>query len=248
MTVVINFVKYHFKSALRTIYWIYNLSKINFGSNVNLSFPIQVEGHGFAKIDSNCTIEKNVKLGIGKNAQLVIGKNSFFEKQGTLLIGDSNVLKIGNHFKLGTHARLYVKNNWTFGDNVTIETYCSIFARESEKTGMLTIGNNSNIGDYTIMDIVDNIQIGNDVAIGPNCTIYTHDHIYTDKSKPAWKGGLISKPIIIEDGAWIGSNVTILPGVIIGKRAVVAAGSVVTKSLDPECVYGGIPAKLIKEI
>ena len=65
---------------------------------------------------------------------------------------------------------------------------------------------------------------------------------------PAWKGGLVSHPVTVEDGAWVGSGVTILPGVTIGKRAVVAAGSLITKSVESNTIVGGIPAKLIKRI
>jgi acetyltransferase-like isoleucine patch superfamily enzyme len=149
---------------------------------------------------------------------------------------------------LGEASRCFVQNDWLIGNNVKIETHCAVFARESEKSGKLVIGNNSNIGDHTIIDLVDDLTIGNDVAIGPNCTLYTHDHIYDDINLPAWKGGIISKPIIIEDGAWVGSSVTILPGITIGKRAVVAAGSIVTKNVETNCIYGGNPAKLIREI
>lgn len=53
-------------------------------------------------------------------------------------------------------------------------------------------------------------------------------------------------PITVGDGAWIGANCTILPGVTIGRGAVVAAGSVVTKSIGDNEMYAGVPAKLIR--
>ena len=86
------------------------------------------------------------------------------------------------------------------------------------------------------------------MAIGPNSTIYSHDHRYDAKGKAAWKGGVVRKQVVIKDGAWVSSGVTILPGVTIGKNCVIAAGAVVTKSTDDNCIYGGIPAKKIKEI
>jgi len=54
-------------------------------------------------------------------------------------------------------------------------------------------------------------------------------------------------PVIIEDYAWVSSRTTLLPGVTIGKGAVVAAGAVVTKSVEPYTVVGGVPAKKIGE-
>jgi len=56
-----------------------------------------------------------------------------------------------------------------------------------------------------------------------------------------------SGDVIIEDYVWLGSSVIVLPGVTIGRGAVIAAGAVVTKSIPPMCVAGGIPAKFIKE-
>ena len=92
------------------------------------------------------------------------------------------------------------------------------------------------------------LPIGQSVAIGPNCVIYSHDHTYDSDAPAAWKGPLITKPVTIKDHAWIGSGVTILPGVTVGERAVIAAGSVVTKDVQPNSVYAGIPAKKIKDI
>ena len=57
-----------------------------------------------------------------------------------------------------------------------------------------------------------------------------------------------AKPIIIDDGCWIGANATIIGGVTIGEGAVVAAGAVVTKDVEPYTMVGGVPAKIIKEL
>jgi acetyltransferase-like isoleucine patch superfamily enzyme len=58
----------------------------------------------------------------------------------------------------------------------------------------------------------------------------------------------VGKPIFIKQNAWIGANVTLLPGVTIGENAVVAAGAVVSKDVPDNAVVGGIPAKIIKTI
>ena len=59
---------------------------------------------------------------------------------------------------------------------------------------------------------------------------------------------MFPSPIHIEKNVWIGSNSTILPGVTIGKNAVVAAGAVVTKDVSENTVVGGVPARIIKTI
>ena len=58
----------------------------------------------------------------------------------------------------------------------------------------------------------------------------------------------IAKPVSIGNDVWIGGNVTILPGVNIGNNVVIAAGAVVTKDIPDNCVAGGVPARVIKEI
>lgn len=242
------FILYYLKRGARHFYWLYRLSQANFGKGVKLAFPLIIEGKGKIKIGEHCDLGKDVRLGIAESARFEIGNNGQLETKSTILLNKGKKLTIGSGFKLCEGARLFVQQDWIFGDEVKIETHCAIFSREEGYTGVLNIGNGTHIGDNTILDIADDIKIGNDVAIGPNCTLYTHDHDYKNKNLPAWKGDIETKPIIIDDGAWVGSNVTVLPGVHIGKRAVVAAGSVVTKNVEPNSLIGGIPAKLIKAI
>lgn len=96
------------------------------------------------------------------------------------------------------------------------------------------------------------LTIGKKVIFGPRPTIITGDHridilgkhiidVTVDEKLPE-----NDMPVTIEDGCWIGANVTILKGVTIGRGSIVAAGAVVTKSCPPYSIIGGIPAKLIK--
>ncbi|WP_299778170.1 DapH/DapD/GlmU-related protein [uncultured Formosa sp.] len=248
MGIVLIFIKYHINQCVRQLFWLLKLAKSNIGKGVSIQFPVIREGNGTFSLGDKSKLEKRTNIGVGDKAILDVGKDALFEEASTILVNKHHALKIGNQFKLGAHARLYVNSDWNFGNAVKIETHCAIFARESGFAGKLSIGDHSHIGDFTIIDLVNDVVIGSDVAIGPNCTLYTHDHEYKDKTVAAWKGGILSKPITIEDGAWIGSNVTILPGVTIGARAVIAAGSVVTKDVEAETIVGGIPAKLIKTI
>lgn len=88
------------------------------------------------------------------------------------------------------------------------------------------------------------IYIGDRALIGHNCVIATLNH----NMDPAKRANLLPAPVHIGSDAWLGANVTILPGVTIGDGAVVAAGAVVTKDVAPNTVVGGVPAKLIKEL
>lgn len=88
-------------------------------------------------------------------------------------------------------------------------------------------------------------------AIAENLTVHTGNHArlvglfvtdITEDNKP--KG--FDEDVIVEEDVWIGCNVTLLSGVTVGRGATVAAGAVVTKSLPPYCICGGVPAKPLK--
>ena len=113
-------------------------------------------------------------------------------------------------------------------------------------------GKNIYIGDnftgnynITMLDIRE-IYIGDNVMIGPNTLITTVNHPLSPMGRRKHLG--IASPVTIGDDVWIGGNVTILPGVTIGNNVVVAAGAVVTKDVPANCVVGGVPARIIKEI
>jgi maltose O-acetyltransferase len=104
------------------------------------------------------------------------------------------------------------------------------------------IGNNCVIGEFALIDARSGVVIGDNVNIAGNVTIYTLEH---DPDSPTFdtKGG----PVIIDDYAYIGSHVVILPGVHIGYGAVVATGAVVTQDVPPYHIVGGVPARFIRE-
>jgi len=90
------------------------------------------------------------------------------------------------------------------------------------------------------------VTIGDRVSIGHHVIIITADHAIGASEFRA--GALTARPVTIEEGAWIAARATLLPGVTIGRGAVVAAGAVVTKDVAPNTLVGGIPAKLIRHL
>jgi len=106
----------------------------------------------------------------------------------------------------------------------------------------LEIGSGSTIGFKVHLDDRRGIKIRENVTIASEVMIWTLHHDYEDIHFKTIGGS-----VVIEDYAWICSRAVILPGVTIGKGAVVAAGSVVTKDVDPWTVVGGVPAKKISE-
>lgn len=99
--------------------------------------------------------------------------------------------------------------------------------------------------NLTILD-VGKVTIGKNVQIAPNVSIYTAGHpVHADSRNSGYEYGI---PITVGDNVWIGGNTVILPGVTIGKNAVIGAGSVVSKDIPDNVIAAGNPCKVIREI
>lgn len=104
----------------------------------------------------------------------------------------------------------------------------------------LIIGNHSTINQKCRLDSRGGLVIGNNVSISAEVCILTAEH---DVHAPDFRG--IQESVQIEDYVFVGTRAMILPGVILGKGSIVAANAVVTKSVDPYMIVGGIPARVI---
>jgi putative colanic acid biosynthesis acetyltransferase WcaF len=105
----------------------------------------------------------------------------------------------------------------------------------------LSIGDHSWIGEEVWIDNLILVRIGANVCISQGAYLCTGNHDWSDRSF-----GLQVKAVTVEDGAWVGAKALICPGVMIGRSAVVAAGSVVTSDIPPYEVHGGNPAQFLR--
>lgn len=125
--------------------------------------------------------------------------------------------------------------------------------------GEISIGENSYVGEGSRIWSGESIYIGNNVLISHNVNIVdtnSHEVNHLERAEgyvnllkrghPKEKGSIITKAIIIEDYAWISFNATVLKGVNIGRGAIIAANSVVTKDVPEFTMVAGNPAKFIK--
>lgn len=108
----------------------------------------------------------------------------------------------------------------------------------------ISIGEGTIIGDESKLDGRNGLIIGKNVNFSSGVWIWTEQH---DMNDPYFRTNNSGGAVQIEDRAWISCRTIILPGVRIGRGAVIAAGAVVTKDCEPFCIYGGIPAKKIGE-
>ena len=110
------------------------------------------------------------------------------------------------------------------------------------------IGSNSFIGLYCYLN--GNVRVGDNVLIGPHCSIVAGNHKFDPTT--GWFSARTEKDgddsVVIGDGCWLASGVTVTPGVKLGRANLVCAGSVVTKSTPDYAILAGVPAKQVGEI
>lgn len=152
-----------------------------------------------------------------------VGGSDFISKKMRIKIMKWAGFKIGSRVLVRQHV-FFDSNSVFIGDGSFINRFCSF------QDG----GHNATL------------KIGKEVRIGPNCIFLGATHKFGDSRRRAM--GAYVGNVIIEDGCWLGGNVTVLPGVTIKKGCIIGAGAVVTKDTEPDGVYVGIPAKRIKSL
>jgi len=105
----------------------------------------------------------------------------------------------------------------------------------------ISIGNFVDIGEFVVLRGAGGLTIGDRVLIAAQVTITTAGH----SIRPPRYNMNEFAPILIEDDVWVGAGAIILPGVTVGSGAIIAAGSVVSRSVEPRTIVGGVPARLI---
>ena len=131
-------------------------------------------------------------------------------------------------FSLGTHS--------------VVESYSCI----NNAVGDVVIGDHTRIGIHNT--IIGPVTIGSHVNLAQGITVTALNHNFENIKERIDSQGITTKQVVINDDVWIGANAVILPGVTIGRHAVVAAGAVVTTDVPENTVVGGVPAKIIKRL
>lgn len=135
------------------------------------------------------------------------------------------IIKIGKNTKL--HPTVLLRQ----AERIIIGEYCLINHNNVLQAGKKT----------------GRIIIGNYVHTGANVMMFAFNHAFDSIEVPTINQDYYDGDIVIEDDVWIGAGTIILPGVVIGKGVIIASGSVVNKDVEPYCIYGGVPAKLISK-
>ncbi|MGG7145251.1 acyltransferase [Clostridium butyricum] len=129
--------------------------------------------------------------------------------------------------------KVFYFNGIKFGNNTVFYPGCRITV---EPKGKIVIGKNCFFNHHCSLTSLKNIYIGDDCIFGENVKIYDHNHNINKKSIIFRKQGYSVAPTIIGNNCWIGSNVTILPGVCVGNNVVIGAGSIITKNISDNTI------------
>lgn len=185
------------------------------------------------QLGANVIIEDYCVIGIppanwkGDPLETVIGDNSIIRSHTVLYAGNT----IGNHFQTGNKANIRELN--VIGSNVSVGTM-SVVEHHVEISDGVRIHSGAFIPEFTVLKA--------NVWIGPNVVFTNAKYPASPGAKEALTG------VQVDEGAIIGANTTLLPGVRLGATCLVGAGSVVTCDVEPGCVVVGSPAVKVNDI
>jgi acetyltransferase-like isoleucine patch superfamily enzyme len=145
--------------------------------------------------------------------------------------------------KLGRNVRMFAFVNLygcTIGDNTRLGTFVEV-----QKNAR--IGNNCKISSHTF--VCEGVEIEDDVFVGHGVTFINDPYpgAVNEKGEPQSEKDWVVVPTVVKRGASIGSGSTIMCGITIGERALVGAGSVVTRDVSPDTIVAGNPARAIRK-
>lgn len=179
---------------------------------------------------------KRVK--IGKNFRADSIPRIIVDKRCTLIFGNDVELRRSLEFRIHGQSQIII------GNNIRIDRGVRILAANS---AIIKIEDGTRIGLYSVFNGGDSITVGKKALISGYVYLQTSMHGFASKSEFVQNQGYTHAPVFLEEDCWLGAHVVVLPGVVIGKGAVVGGNAVVTKSVEPFQVVAGIPAKPLKE-
>jgi acetyltransferase-like isoleucine patch superfamily enzyme len=157
--------------------------------------------------------------------------------------------EFGRGTALETPVRLLGERRIAIGSDVFVGPGCWLQTMdEGGDEVALWIGDGSNIAGNCVISAVSHVRLGKKVLLARNVYISDHIHAYEDATTAVLEQGVARvQPVDIEDGAWLGQNVVVCPGVRIGRGAVVGANAVVLEDIPDFSLAVGAPARVVRE-
>lgn len=176
------------------------------------------------KYERRLSLCRNTYSLLNKRKFKSIGAKSYF--WNPIFLSGTQYIEIGERTGIWPHARVEVIDG----------------RKEKAVSPVLKLGNNVNIGQDLHIACADSIVIEDDVLISSGVFITDLSHVTTDYDKPVIEQGITTKPVKICEGAFIGRDCVILPGVTLGRHCVIGANAVVTKDVGEYATVCGVPA------
>ena len=186
-----------------------------------------------------------MKFGLGKQLQSSRIKYNYFRFYlKKKLFGFETANNMTRWLDKESLMYILVRNGAKIGENCDIES--GLTFHNCKDYSNLIIGNNCHIGKNCFFDLKDQIIIGDNVIISMQYTFITH----IDMNKSSLKNLYPAKnrKIIIENSCYIGSNSTLLNDIKIGEKSIIASKSLINQDVEHNTLYGGVPAKKIKDL
>ena len=149
---------------------------------------------------------------------------------------------VGHGLRVGQNAGCLHPETFEIGDNVFIGANAYLQGRFD---GTFRVGSHTWIGPQCYFD-ARHLIIGEYVGWGPGSKVLGSEHTGVPFDLPIVQTDLVSKPVVVKDGADIGTGAVLLPGVTVGTGAIVGAGAVVTKNIPDYAIVAGVPARFLR--
>lgn len=177
------------------------------------------------------------------NSGKIIDSNSELQEMSDYLLQEATriKMKLNNEYHTPEEVRQIISE---LTSRPVSETLRLIPPFHTDCGKNIHIGENVFINSNCSMQDQGGIYIGDGVFIGHNVCLLTLNH----EENPERRGNLIPSPIHLENGVWLGSNATVLPGITVGENSIVAANAVVTKDVPANTIVAGIPAREVRKI
>src|ERR1700733_2148463 len=159
----------------------------------------------------------------------------------------SSFASLGARTRLSLPIQLVGAERITLGSRISFGPGCWLLTHEPE--GRLEVGDDTSIAGYCVLSAAADVRIGRSVLFARNVYIADHRHGFELDGTPIIEQPLQEiRPVVVEDGAWLGQNVVLLPGVTVGRGAVVGANSVIREDVPPRSVVAGAPGRWVRRL
>ncbi len=157
----------------------------------------------------------------------------------------SSFEELGAHTRISLPTQLVGTERISIGSHVYLGPGCWLLTHEPG--GHLEIGEGSSIAGYCVLSAALDVRIGRKVLFARNVYVADHRHGFSDPHTAILDQPIEDlRPVVVEDHAWLGQNVVLLPGVTVGAGAVVGAGSVIREDVPPRSVVAGSPGRVVR--